>query len=227
VLVFADVDLDSVVELGVAAKFRNCGQVCISPSRFFVQRPVAADFVLRLAKRVAALRVGDPRHAGTDVGPLASARRRDAVEGLVTEAVAHGATLVTGGHRCDPAGTGRGFFFEPTVLEGVDRSMTIMRDEPFGPLAPVATFTDLADGLAQANATPYGLAGYVFTNDLSTAIAASEDLEVGMVGVNHFALATAEAPFGGVKQSGFGREGGSEGIEPYLVAKYVNLRQST
>jgi len=224
VLVFADVDLDRVVELCVAAKFRGCGQVCISPSRFFVQRPVLARFTSLLAERVGALRVGDPRLAGTEVGPLANARRREAVENLVADAATKGATIATGGHRCDPNGTGRGFFFEPTVLRDVDTSMAIMQEEPFGPLAPVTGFEDLDDGLAQANATAYGLAGYVFTHDLSTSFAASEGLEVGMVGVNHFALATAEAPFGGVKGSGFGREGGSEGIEPYLVTKYVNMK---
>ncbi len=224
VLVFADADLDRVVDLCVAAKFRNCGQVCISPTRFFVQDAIAGEFLAALAERVAVLRVGDPRSADTDVGPLANARRRDAVEGLVSQAVSRGATIAAGGHRCDPTGTGRGFYFAPTVLGGVDDSMAIMREEPFGPVAPVATFSDLADGLAKANATPYGLAGYVFSNHLPTVFAASEGLEVGMVGVNHFAIATAEAPFGGVKESGYGREGGSEGIDSYTVTKYLNLR---
>ena len=224
VLVFADADLDRVVDLCVAAKFRNCGQVCISPTRFFVQDAIAGDFLSAFAARVATLRVGDPRLSETDVGPLANARRRDTVEGLVSQAVSMGATILTGGHRCDPTGTGRGFFFAPTVLGGVDDSMAIMCEEPFGPVAPVTTFSDLADGIAKANSTPYGLAGYVFTNDLPTAFAASEGLELGMVGVNHFAIATAEAPFGGMKESGYGREGGSEGIDSYTVTKYLNLR---
>jgi succinate-semialdehyde dehydrogenase/glutarate-semialdehyde dehydrogenase len=224
VIVFADTDIDRVVDLCVAAKFRNCGQVCISPTRFFVQNAIAGEFLAAFASRVAALRVGDPRSADTDVGPLANTRRRDTVEGLVSEAVSKGATIEAGGHRCDPTGSGRGFFFAPTVLGGVDDSMAIMREEPFGPIAPVGTFVDLADGLAKANSTPYGLAGYVFTNDLPTAFAASEGLEVGMVGVNHLAIATAEAPFGGVKESGYGREGGSEGIDSYTVTKYLNLR---
>jgi len=224
VLVFPDADLDTTVDLCVAAKFRNCGQVCISPTRFFVHEAIASDFVSRFVVRAAALRVGDPRLAHTDVGPLANARRRDAVEGLVGDAVSKGAALATGGRRCDPCGTGRGFFFEPTVLTDVEDSMAIMRDEPFGPVAPIATFSDLAEGLARANATPYGLAGYVFSRDLRTAFAASEGLEVGMVGVNNLVIASAEAPFGGVKGSGFGREGGSEATEPYTVTKYVNLR---
>jgi succinate-semialdehyde dehydrogenase/glutarate-semialdehyde dehydrogenase len=224
VLVFPDANLDAAVDLCVTAKFRNCGQVCISPTRFFVHEAIASDFVERFVARASALRVGDPRLPGTDVGPLASARRRDAVEGLVADAVAKGAVLACGGRRCDPCGTGRGFFFEPTVLTGVEDGMAVMRDEPFGPLAPVATFSDLDAVLARANATPYGLAGYVFTRDLATAFAASEGLEVGMVGVNNLVIATAEAPFGGVKGSGFGREGGSEATEPYTITKYVNLR---
>jgi succinate-semialdehyde dehydrogenase/glutarate-semialdehyde dehydrogenase len=224
VLVFPDADLETAVDLCVTAKFRNCGQVCISPTRFFVHEAIASDFVSRFVARVAALRVGDPRLPDTDVGPLASARRRDAVEGLVADAVSKGAELASGGRRCDPCGTGRGFFFEPTVLTNVDDSMAIMRDEPFGPLAPVAVFSDLAEGLARANATPYGLAGYVFSRDLRTAFVASEGLEVGMVGVNNLVIACAEAPFGGVKGSGFGREGGSEATEPYTVTKYVNMR---
>ncbi len=226
VLVFADADIDAAVERCVTAKFRNCGQVCIAPSRFFVQEQVAERFVADFAKRASALRVGDPRLEGTEVGPLSSSRRRDAVEHLVADAVDKGATLASGGRRCDPNGDGRGFFFEPTVLSGADDSMAVMHEEPFGPIAPVTTFGDLEDGLALANATSYGLAGYVFTNDVTTAFAASEGLEVGMVGVNNLVIATAEAPFGGVKQSGSGREGGSEGIEQYLVAKYVNMRLS-
>ena len=224
VLVFADADLETAVERCVTAKFRNCGQVCISPSRFYVQEALAERFVSRFAERAAALSVGDPRREGTDVGPLSSARRREGVEILIEDALKKGAAIVTGGNRCDPSGTGRGFFFEPTVLADVDGSMDIMHDEPFGPVAAVSTFTDLDDGLAQANDNLFGLAGYIFTNNVAIAFAAAEGLEVGMVGVNNFAIATAEAPFGGIKQSGFGREGGAEGIEPYLVAKYLNFR---
>ncbi|HTX00863.1 MAG TPA: NAD-dependent succinate-semialdehyde dehydrogenase [Acidimicrobiales bacterium] len=224
VLVFADADLEVAIERSVTAKFRNCGQVCIAPSRFYVQEQVLEPFLEGLAKRTAALRVGDPRDASTEVGPLSSARRRDAVEALIADALGGGATLAAGGRRCDPNGAGRGFFFEPTVLGDVEDSMAVMRDEPFGPIAPVSAFTDLEDGLARANATSYGLAGYVFTNDLSTAFEASEGLESGIVGVNNLVVATAEAPFGGIKQSGYGRESGAEGIEQYLVTKYVNLR---
>ncbi len=224
VLVFPDADLDAAAELCVVAKFRNCGQVCISPTRFFVHDSIAPAFTERFVAGTHRLAVGDPTDPSTDVGPLASARRRDAVEGLVADAHDLGATVATGGRRCDPLGTGRGFFFEPTVLTDVAADMRVMQEEPFGPVAPLTTFTDLDDGLSQANATPYGLAGYVFTRDLRTAHLAGEGLEVGMVGINHFALATAEAPFGGVKQSGWGREGGREGIEAYTVTKYLNLR---
>lgn len=223
VLVFADADLEQAVDLCVRAKYRNCGQVCISPTRFFVHESVAADFAAKLAERARALVVGDPRDPSTDVGPLANSRRRDAIEDLLADATGRGATVLAGGNRCDPLGTGRGFFFEPTVLGGVDDEMGIMRDEPFGPVAPVAAFNDLDEILERANDTPYGLAGYVFTNDLRTAFEVSEALEVGMVGVNNLVIATAEAPFGGVKQSGFGREGGSEGITAYTVTKYVNM----
>jgi succinate-semialdehyde dehydrogenase/glutarate-semialdehyde dehydrogenase len=224
VLVFADADLDAAAELCVQAKFRNCGQVCISPTRFFVHDSIAAAFTERFVAATNALAVGDPTDPRTDVGPLANARRRETVEGLLVDARDRGATVATGGRRCDPLGTGRGFFFEPTVLTEVAPEMQVMQQEPFGPVAPLTTFTDLDDGLRQANATTYGLAGYVFTRDLRTAHLAGEGLDVGMVGVNHFAIATAEAPFGGVRQSGFGREGGSEGIDSYTVTKYLNIR---
>lgn len=222
VLVFDDASLDDAVELSVRAKFRNCGQVCISPTRFLVQRAVHDEFVARFAARAAALVVGDGRDPATDVGPLANERRLVAVEELVADAVDRGARVLTGGRR--PDGFETGWWYEPTVLAEVAAGSRVLHEEPFGPLAPCAPFDTLDDALAAANDTPYGLAGYVFTGSLTTAFEASEGLEVGMVGVNHLVIATAEAPFGGTKASGFGREGGVEGVEAYTHTKYVNVR---
>ena len=221
VLVFPDADLDQAAAVCARGKFRNCGQVCISASRFYVHASVADAFIEKLVAQIAALRVGDGRDPSTDVGPLADARRRDAVEALIADAIRRGARLAHGGHRLPEYP--KGFFYAPTVLIDVPPDAEVMRTEPFGPVAPVATFESLDDALTLANSTPYGLAGYVFTRDTRTAFLASEGLEVGMVGVNHLLLAAAEIPFGGIKQSGFGREGGAEGIEPYTVTKYVNL----
>ncbi len=156
--------------------------------------------------------------AGPSPGPAPPA---EAVEALLADAIRRGARLAHGGHRLPEYP--KGFFYAPTVLIDVPPDAEVMRTEPFGPVAPVATFESLDDALTLANSTPYGLAGYVFTRDTRTAFLASEGLEVGMVGVNHLLLAAAEIPFGGIKQSGFGREGGAEGIEPYTVTKYVNL----
>jgi succinate-semialdehyde dehydrogenase/glutarate-semialdehyde dehydrogenase len=165
--------------------------------------------------------VGDGRDEGTDVGPLSNRRRLDATRALIDDAVGKGAKIRTGG--APPPSLRRGFFFQPTVISDVNASMRVMTEEPFGPVAPIASFKTLEDALERANATEYGLAGYVFTRDAKTAFLASEGLEVGMVGVNGLVIATAEAPFGGVKASGFGREGGSEGVEGYTTTKYINM----
>ncbi len=222
VLVFADADVEQAAELAARGKFRNNGQVCIGASRFYVQEAVAERFTQRFVEVTQSLRIGDGRDPQTDIGPLANGRRLAAAEALVADALARGATLRYGGKR--PPQFKRGFFFEPTVLSGVNPSMKIMREEPFCPIAPITTFTELDDALAQANATDYGLAGYLFTQNTRTAFLAAEGLEVGMIGVNNLAIAAAEIPFGGIKRSGFGREGGSEGIEAFTVTKYVNLR---
>jgi succinate-semialdehyde dehydrogenase/glutarate-semialdehyde dehydrogenase len=222
VLVFADADVEAAAEICARGKFRNMGQVCISASRFFVQENVADRFIRRFVEVTQSLKIGDGRDPSTDAGPLANQRRVDATAALVADAVEKGASIACGGGR--PDGFDKGFFFEPTVLCNVDSSMNVMIEEPFGPIAPITSFTDLDDALAKANRTEFGLAGYVFTNNTRTAFLASEGLDVGMVGVNNLVIATAEAPFGGVKQSGFGREGGSEGIEAYTVTKYINLR---
>jgi succinate-semialdehyde dehydrogenase/glutarate-semialdehyde dehydrogenase len=221
VLVFADADVDKAAELSARAKFRNMGQVCISASRFFVQESVAERFTSRFVEVARSLRVGDGREAGVDVGPLSNLRRLLAAEEFVADALGKGARLLAGGAR--PKERGRGFFYLPTVIAGVRPGMRILSEEPFCPVAPIATFGTLEEGLALANASVYGLAGYVFTRDTRTAFLAAEGLEAGMVGVNNLGLATAEIPFGGVKQSGFGREGGSEGIEHYTTTKHINF----
>ncbi len=221
VLVFDDADIEHAATVAARAKFRNNGQVCICASRFFVQEGVAEPFTRRFVEIAKSLRVGDGMDASTEVGPLSNRRRLDATEALLADALAKGARVACGGTR--PPDRERGFFFLPTVLTGVNRSMDIMTNEPFCPIAPIANFTDLDDGLALANNTEYGLAAYVFTQSTRTAFLAAEGIEAGMVGVNNMVIAAAEIPFGGVKQSGFGREGGSEGIEAYTVTKYVNL----
>ncbi len=222
VLVFEDADVGRAAEVAARGKFRNNGQVCIAASRFFVHEAVADDFTRRFVEVTRALRIGDGRDPQTDIGPLANRRRLAATEALVQDALDKGATLRCGGSR--PKGFTRGFYFEPTVLSAVDSSMRVMSEEPFCPIAPIAPFADMEDALVKANATEYGLAGYVFTQNTRTAFLASEGLEVGMVGVNNLVIAAAEIPFGGVKKSGFGREGGSEGIDAYTVIKYVNIQ---
>jgi succinate-semialdehyde dehydrogenase/glutarate-semialdehyde dehydrogenase len=221
VLVFPDADLTAAARVAVSGKFRNGGQVCISASRFLVHESVADEFTEHFVAATRELRLGPGFDPASDVGPLGSARRRAAVEAMVADAVGLGASVAAGGGR--PADFASGYFFEPTVLTGVTADMAVMSEEPFGPVAPITTFGSFDEGIAIANSTRYGLAGFVFTRDLATAFHAAEELEVGMVGVNQLTIATAEAPFGGVKASGFGREGGSEGIDGYTVTKYMSM----
>lgn len=221
VLVFDDVDVEKAAEICARTKFRNCGQVCISPTRFFVQESVVEQFTATVTRYVGGLKLGNGADPGTDVGPLTNSRRLAAVEAIVQNAVDQGASVAAGGRR--PPGFERGYFYEPTVLGDVTTEMDVMSQEPFGPILPIASFADVSDGIDQANATPFGLAGYVFTDRTRLAFEVSEALEVGMVGVNNMVIATAEAPFGGIKESGYGREGGAEGIDPYLITKYVNI----
>ena len=221
VLVFPDADVESAARTAALGKFRNAGQVCIAASRFLVHESVVDRFTDEFVAQTRELRVGPGTDADVDMGPLASARRRDAVETMVADAVSKGATVAHGGTRL--AEFQAGFFFAPTVLTGVTSDMAVMSQEPFGPVAPITSFATFDEAVALANSTPYGLAGFVFTRDLALAYRAAEALEVGMVGVNHLTIATAEAPFGGVKHSGFGREGGTEGIDSYTHVKYVNM----
>jgi succinate-semialdehyde dehydrogenase/glutarate-semialdehyde dehydrogenase len=222
VLVFDDADPISAAETCATTKFRNCGQVCISPSRFYVHESLYEAFSRRFAEVANNLKLGRWRDEGVTMGPLANARGLENIKSLVADAVARGAKVLAGGKPA--AGFNRGFFFEPTILGRVPDEARIMVEEPFGPAAPISTFTDFDEVLSRANAVPFGLAGYVFTKSLRTATLASEALEVGMVGMNDMLLATAEAPFGGVKESGMGREGGALGIRDYLEPKYIKAR---
>jgi succinate-semialdehyde dehydrogenase / glutarate-semialdehyde dehydrogenase len=221
VLVFPDVDLEELSKGAVAAKFRNGGQVCIAPQRFLVARPVVDEFVDRVAAAVASLRLGSGLDAETQVGPLINARQRDHVEALVDSAQRSGAAVRVGGRR--PPDRPRGYFYQPTVVADVQPSMAIYGEEIFGPVLPIASFDDADEAIAQANATRYGLAAYVWTRDLRTALHAAERLEFGMVGVNEWTPQAVEAPFVGWKESGVGREAGAEGLEEYMETKLVAI----
>jgi succinate-semialdehyde dehydrogenase/glutarate-semialdehyde dehydrogenase len=219
-LIFEDADLDAAVEGAMVAKMRNIGEACTSANRFHVAGPVAEDFAARLAERMGKLRLGRGTEEDTDVGPLIDDDQRFKVAELVSDAIDKGAEAVVGGRSVD----GAGYFFEPTVLGGVPDSARVLREEIFGPVAPVASFDSTEDAIDAANDTEYGLVAYVYTRDLDRALRVSEGLETGMVGLNQGMVSNAGAPFGGVKQSGIGREGGNEGIDEYLVTKYVAVR---
>lgn len=224
VLVFEDADIEEAAEACARAKFRNCGQVCASPSRFYIQNGAYDRFASRFVQVAEQLTVGRFDQTGTNLGPLANSRGLEHSKRIVKDALDRGAKLLTGGKQ--PAGMDRGYFFEPTVIGDVPDDATIMIEEPFGPIAPLARFSDFDEVVGRANATPFGLTGYVFSRDLRTATLAAEALEVGMVGVNELAIASADAPFGGIKESGMGREGGTLGIKDYLEAKFVKTRLS-
>jgi succinate-semialdehyde dehydrogenase/glutarate-semialdehyde dehydrogenase len=222
VLVFDDADVERAALACARAKFRNCGQVCIAPSRFYVHERVYDAFGEAFAKVARSLKIGPGLDEASEVGPLANRRGLTHAQALVEDAKQHGARVLAGGGR--PAGFSRGYFFEPTVLADVPDDARIMSDEPFVPIAPLTRFSSLDEVVERANAVPFGLAGYVFSRSLKTATLASEALEVGMVGVNEMLLASAEMPFGGVKESGMGREGGALGIRDYLEAKFIKTR---
>ena len=217
VLIFPDVDLEEVAKGSVATKYRNDGQVCIAPQRFLVHRRVSDEFLDRVVARVKSLRLGEGLDPQTQVGPLINARQRERVASLVADARQRGVDVLAGGRPVER----KGYFYEPTVLAKVEPSMPVYSDEIFGPVMPVVSFDEVEQALAIANDTSYGLAAYVWTRDLKTATRVSEGLEFGMIGVNDWAPNTAEAPFGGWKQSGIGHECGPEGIEDYLETKLV------
>ncbi len=216
-IVFDDADLDAAVDGAMLAKMRNIGEACTSANRFLVHSTVAADFSARFAQRMGALTVGDGTQDGVDVGPLITEKARVGVHELVQDAVSAGATALVGGEVPD----GPGHFYPPTVLVDVPESARVFREEIFGPVAPIITFDSEDEAIERANDTEYGLVAYVFSRGHTRVLRVSEALEFGMVGVNTGIVSNPAAPFGGVKHSGFGREGGFEGIEEYLETKYV------
>jgi succinate-semialdehyde dehydrogenase/glutarate-semialdehyde dehydrogenase len=218
VIVLDDADIDAAAALSAIGKTRNAGQVCTSPTRFYVQRPAYERFVERFGQALASIRLGDGLDPDTGMGPLANARRPEAMERLVADARRHQAEVVTGGERAGE----RGFFWRPTLLANVPDDAAAMSEEPFGPLALVSAFDELDEAIARANRSKVGLAGYAFTRSASVAVKLGEELEVGVLGLNSFAVSHTEAPFSGVKQSGYGYEGGSEGLAGFLHQKYVH-----
>lgn len=218
-IVFEDADLDKAVEGALAAKMRNMGEACTAANRFLVQESVAEEFTAKFAVAMAALRTGRGTEADAKVGPLIDDGARKDVHALVSEAVEAGAVLATGGAPID----GHGYFYAPTVLANVPNDAAILKNEIFGPVAPVTTFTTEEDAIRLANATEYGLASYLYTRDYARMFRVAEQIEYGMVGFNAGVISNAAAPFGGVKQSGLGREGGSEGIAEYTTTQYIGI----
>jgi succinate-semialdehyde dehydrogenase / glutarate-semialdehyde dehydrogenase len=217
VLIFDDCDLEKTLDMVVPQKFRNAGQVCVSPTRFYVQETIYDTFLKGFAERTAKVKVGDGLEADTKMGPLANARRPEAVGALIDDAAAKGARVLAGGTRGDG-----GFFFQPTLLADVPNEANIMNEEPFGPVAVTRAFSDFDEVIEQANRLPFGLAAFAFTENGRRANMIGDLIESGMVGINTFAISVADAPFGGVKDSGFGSEGGKEGLEPYQVVKAIH-----
>jgi succinate-semialdehyde dehydrogenase/glutarate-semialdehyde dehydrogenase len=218
-IVFEDADLDAAVDGALTAKLRNVGEACTAANRFHVHESIADEFARRMAERMATLKLGPGTEPGVDIGPLIDDRQRAIVEELVGDAVSCGAKLLTGGRRL----SGPGYFFAPTVLADVPADARLLREEIFGPVAPIAAFSTEEQAVRAANATEYGLVAYLYTRDLARTFRVSEAIEAGMIGVNQGIVSNPAAPFGGVKQSGFGREGGFEGIGEYLETKYVAL----
>ena len=218
-IIFDDANLDKAVEAVIASKFRNAGQTCVCANRLYVQRSIYDRFVERFAEKVGQMRIGDGLEESTEIGPLINEAGLEKVEAQVKDAVKKGAKIVTGGERLERTG----LFFAPTVLRDVDPDMEIMQEETFGPVAPVQVFDEDEEAVELANSTPFGLAAYVFTENLSRGIQAIEALDFGIVGWNDGLPSAAQAPFGGMKESGYGREGGREGIEAYLETQYISI----
>lgn len=221
VLVFEDAPLEQVLDLVVPVKFANAGQVCVTADRFYVHESLVKPFAEGFAARASALRLGHGLEETTQMGPLINQRRVDAMEKIVADARSRGGNIVTGGGR--PKGQNKGFFFAPTVITGLPDDALAIAEENFGPIAAITPFASAEDAYGRANSSEYGLAAYVFTRDPARMRSAAARLEAGMVGINSFALAAAEAPFGGIKASGMGREGGSEGILDYMNVKLTQL----
>ncbi|HTB42895.1 MAG TPA: NAD-dependent succinate-semialdehyde dehydrogenase [Acetobacteraceae bacterium] len=216
-IVFDDADVDTASRLLATAKYRNAGQVCVSPTRMLVQERVYSQFVKGFVQHSKAMQVGDGLDSKTSMGPMANPRRIAAMEAFIGDATQHGATVQTGGHRIG----NKGNFFEPTVITDVPKDARVMNEEPFGPLAVISPFSSFEEVVTEANRLPYGLASYAYTRSAKTANAIAAAVESGMISINHHGLALPEVPFGGVKDSGYGSEGGLEAIENYLVTKFV------
>ena len=216
-IVFADADVDAATKILAANKFRNAGQVCVAPTRFMIQKPVYDEFVGKFVNAAKAVKVGDGLDDKTRMGPLAHSRRLDAIEGFVNDAVAKGAKVETGGRRIG----NKGYFYEPTVLTNVPHEARIMSEEPFGPIAVISAFDTFEDAVTEANRLPYGLAAYAYTRSEKTAAGLGSQIETGMISINHHGLALPEVPFGGVKDSGYGSEGGADALDAYLVTKFI------
>jgi succinate-semialdehyde dehydrogenase/glutarate-semialdehyde dehydrogenase len=217
VIVFDDADIDKAVKSAVAAKFRNAGQVCVSPTRFYVQEKVVDRFAEAFAKTASEMKVGNGMEDDVFMGPLIAERRLAVMQGFVDDARAHGAEVMTGGERIG----NQGYFYAPTVLKNVPEEAMIMNEEPFGPLAPIAAFSDFEDMIARVNKLSFGLASYAFTQNGAQAVQLGDRIEAGMLAVNSFVVATPETPFGGVNESGYGSEGGIEGLDAYLRTKLI------
>jgi succinate-semialdehyde dehydrogenase/glutarate-semialdehyde dehydrogenase len=217
-IVCEDADVKAAVKILSANKFRNAGQVCISPTRFLVHDSVYEEFVDGFVKQAESLNVGNGLDEGVKMGPLAHDRRLTAIEGFVADAVENGAKVLTGGKRKG----NKGYFFEPTVMTNVSNEARIMNEEPFGPLAPISSFSSMDEVIKAANRLDYGLAAYAYTNSAKTAQELGAGIESGQVSINHHGLGLVDTPFGGVKDSGYGSEGGPEGLDAYMTVKLVS-----
>ncbi len=220
-IVFDDVDLNKVTDMAIFAKFRNNGQVCISPSRFYIHENKKNDFIKLMVEKTKKLKIGNGMNKDTILGPLTTKKRLEEIEALVETTKKEGAKVLCGGQK--PSGFNKGYFFEPTIFDNVKDNFTIMHQEPFGPLVPILSFKDFDEVIKRANNNVLGLASYIYTNNLEKAHKASELIETGTVAVNTAVVALPEAPFGGIKQTGYGREGGSMAIKDYLNIKYTHL----
>lgn len=217
-IIFSDADLDAAVDVLGTAKFRNAGQVCVAPTRFLIQEKLFAPFVEKFVKKAQNIKVGDGLADSTTMGPLANERRLQAMDALIADAIKSGGKIETGGRRIG----NKGYFFEPTIILKPSLSSRVMNEEPFGPLAVVTSFDTFDDAVMEANRLPYGLAAYAYTQSAKTAAAIGSAVESGMISINHLGIGLPETPFGGIKDSGMGSEGGSEGIEAYLSTKFVS-----
>ena len=220
-IVFDDVDIDKVTDMAIAAKFRNNGQVCISPNRFYIHENKKDEFTKKIVEKTKKLKIGNGLNKDTNLGPLTTKKRLSEFELLIEKTKKEGGTVLCGGKR--PSNFNKGFFYEPTVFDNVKDNFTIMREEPFGPVIPLLTFKNFEEVIERANNNDLGLASYIYTNNLEKANRASELIETGTVAVNTAVVAVAEAPFGGIKQTGYGREGGSMAIKDYLNIKYTHF----